>query len=53
MPNAWTKVGVHTRRCLLNRFPYAILYFYEDNEITITSIANLHRNPEHYNNIIE
>lgn len=26
MPDAWTKVGKNTRRCLIKGFPYAILF---------------------------
>ena len=49
MPEAWTKIGERTRRCLLKGFPYALLYITEPSEILITAVANLHRNPEHYN----
>jgi hypothetical protein len=48
MPQAWTKVGKHTRRYLLKGFPYAILYVCEQNEIIITAIADLHRYPDHF-----
>jgi hypothetical protein len=48
MPEAWTKIGARTRRCLLKGFPYALLYIIEPPEILITAVANLHRNPEHY-----
>jgi toxin ParE1/3/4 len=27
-PHGWTKIGKHTRRCILKAFPYAILYEY-------------------------
>jgi len=52
MPEAWTKIGERTRRCLLKGFPYALLYIIEPSEILITAVANLHRNPEHYNDRI-
>ena len=26
MPEAWTKIGERTRRCLIKGFPYALLY---------------------------
>ena len=48
MPEAWTKIGVRTRRCILKDFPYALLYVKEPAEILITAVANLHRDPEHY-----
>ena len=48
MPEAWTKTGRITRRCILKGFPYALLYTIETDEILITAVAHLHRDPEHY-----
>ncbi len=48
MPEGWTKISEHTRRCILKGFPYALLYVPKKEEILITAVANLHRNPEHY-----
>jgi len=48
MPEAWPKTGERTRRCLLKGFPYALLYIVEIDEILITAVAHLHRDPEHY-----
>lgn len=47
-PMIWKKVGKRTRRALLKRFPYLILYIIEENTIFITCIAHQHRNPEDY-----
>jgi len=48
MPEAWTKIGPHTRRCILKGFPYALLYAIETDLILITAVAHLHRDPEHF-----
>lgn len=48
MPEAWTEIGKRTRRCLIKDFPYALLYVIETDEILITAVAHLHRDPEHY-----
>ncbi len=48
MPEAWTRIGQRTRRCMLKGFPYALLYVIESDEVIITALAHLHRNPEHY-----
>ena len=48
MPEAWTKIGKRTRRCMLKSFPYALFYIAEADEILITAVAHLHRNPEQY-----
>ena len=52
MPEAWTKVGQRTRRCLMKGFPYALHYIIDREEILITAIAHLHRDPDHYRNRI-
>lgn len=52
MPEAWSKIGEQTRRCLLKGFPYALHYMSEPDEVVITAVAHLHRNPEHYRNRI-
>jgi hypothetical protein len=52
MPEAWTKIGERTRRCILKAFPYALLYVVETDLILVTAVAHLHRDPEHYGNRI-
>ena len=52
MPEAWSKIGEQTRRCLLKGFPYALHYMSEPDEVVITAVAHLHRDPEHYRNRI-
>lgn len=53
MPDAWPKVGERTRRCMLKGFPYALFFVQEQQEILVTAVAHLHRDPEHYRNRIE
>jgi hypothetical protein len=45
-PKAWPPFTPRTRRCLVNRFPYGILYRADDEEIIVYSIMHLKRNPE-------
>ncbi len=47
-PEAWRKIGKHTRRINIKRFPYLVLYVFTGEEILITCIAHQHRNPEYY-----
>jgi plasmid stabilization system protein ParE len=47
-PEACKIVIKNTRRCLLKSFPFAIFYVFEKEEIIITAIAHLHRNPISY-----
>ncbi len=49
---SWIKVGKRTRRALLKRFPYFILYIFEEETVPITWIANQHRDLEYYINRI-
>ena len=52
MPEAWTKIGNRTRRCVLKGFPYTLLYAIEKDNILITAVNNFQRDPEHYRNKI-
>jgi plasmid stabilization system protein ParE len=46
-PQAWHPLGRNTRRHLLHRFPYGLIYQVRDNEILIVAVAHLHREPEY------
>lgn len=52
-PDAWHKTGQHMRRFILKRFPYLVLYVYEEQKIIITAIAHQHRHPKSYLNRME
>lgn len=52
MPEAWTRIGEKTRRYILKSFPYALFYVIDSDEILITALVHLHRNPERYTDII-
>ena len=44
-PDAWTQVGPRTRRILVDRFPYGLLYFVEEERVIVTAVMNLRRKP--------
>lgn len=46
MPLTWPKLSNDVRRCLLNRFPYAILYRQSKMEIEIIAVMHQHRHPD-------
>lgn len=52
-PTAWKKVGEHTHKLLLKRFPYLVLYIPQEDKILITAIAHQHRKPDYYIDRIE
>jgi plasmid stabilization system protein ParE len=44
-PTAWTKLSSRTRRCLANRFPYAVIFQHNDTDIFIVAVMHLKREP--------
>jgi len=47
-PNAWPQLSKDVRRCLVNRFPYGVLYSVERDEILILAVMNLRRHPDYW-----
>ena len=45
-PLAWTPLSKRTRRCRLNRFPYALLYQIRGDIILVVAVQNLHKHPD-------
>lgn len=44
-PKAFPKQSKNTRKCLINRFPFAVIYQIKPDEIFIVAIAHLSRKP--------
>ena len=47
-PLAWTPLSHNTRRCLVNRFPYGVIYQISDEQIIIIAVMQLNRNPGYW-----
>ena len=47
-PEAWQPYYKESRRCLIRRFPYGVIYQNIDNLIVIIAVANLHREPDYW-----
>ena len=47
-PDMWTEIGGNIRRCLVRRFPYAILYSKEDDSIFVYAIMHTKREPGYW-----
>jgi plasmid stabilization system protein ParE len=47
-PAAWPKHLAGTRRCLLHRFPYSVIYQIESDTIEIVAVMHLHRKPGYW-----
>ena len=44
-PKAFPKLSKNTRKCITNRFPFAVIYQYKKDEIFIVAITHLARKP--------
>lgn len=42
-PNAWTPLSKRTRRCLINRFPYSVIYRVVESKSEIQIIDLMHQ----------
>jgi hypothetical protein len=47
-PEAWSVMSKNTRRCLVNRFPYGVIFQIKPDMLRIIAIANLHRRPDYW-----
>lgn len=49
-PNAFVLLGRRSRRCLVAKFPYGIIYQYkpETNEVLVIAVAHLHRQSDYW-----
>ena len=47
-PKAWTPISKNTRRCLVNRFPFGVIYQEMTNYMHIIAIADLRRKPDYW-----
>ncbi len=44
-PEAWSPISKRTRRCLMRKFPYGIIYQVRDDILLIVAVMHLHREP--------
>jgi len=49
-PEAWSPLSVNTRRCLVNRFPFGVIYQIKPDSIRIIAVADLRRRPNYWMN---
>ena len=47
-PEAWSPLSKNTRRCLVHRFPYGIVYQVKSDIVRIIAVANLRRRPGYW-----
>jgi len=47
-PDAWSVLSKNSRRCLVNRFPYGLIYQIKSHTLRIIAVAHLHRRPGYW-----
>jgi len=47
-PKAWSLLDGGIRRSLARRFPFGVLYAYENKQLFIVAVMNLHRSPNYW-----
>lgn len=47
-PEAWSPLSINTRRCLLNRFPFGVIYQIKQGFLYIIAVADLRRRPDYW-----
>jgi plasmid stabilization system protein ParE len=53
MPFAWTQIKPGIRRVLVYRFPFAVLYAKNANELLILAVMHLSRSPDYWIHRVE
>ena len=51
-PTAWHQLSPRTRRCRTHRFPFGLIYQIRTDEILITSVMDLRRNPTRWKDLV-
>jgi len=51
-PNAWSPISKRSRRCLLRRFPYSVIYSVQQDTVTIVTVVHQRRDPKKWQTLI-
>lgn len=52
-PETWLEIDPGIRKCIVKRFPYALLYIYENSQIIIIAIMHMKRKPDYWKKRIQ
>jgi hypothetical protein len=47
-PDSWSPLSENTRRCLISRFPYGVIYQAKAEEIFVIAVMQLSREPVYW-----
>ncbi len=51
-PRAWHPLSARIRRCRTHRFPFGLLYQIRSDEILITAVMDLRRDPQRWRELL-
>lgn len=51
-PSAWHQLSPRTRRCRTHRFPFGLIYQIRTDEILITAVMDLRRDPASWKDLL-
>lgn len=51
-PETWARVSLRVRRCLVNRFPFALFYHQDGADLEILAVADLRRDPTRWEHLL-
>jgi len=49
-PDAFAELSANTRRGIVNRFPYGLIFQVKEDALRIIAVANLHQRPGYWKN---
>jgi hypothetical protein len=52
-PDAWSALSKNSRRSLVNRFPYGVIYQVKSRSLRIIAVAHLNRRPGYWKERLE
>jgi len=47
-PDAWSPLSKNSRRCIVSRFPYGVIYQIKSRSLRIIAVAHLNRRPGYW-----
>lgn len=45
-PEAWPRLSARTRRCVIKRFPYSLIYQLREDHVLIVAVMHMRREPQ-------
>ena len=52
-PDAWSVLSKNSRRCLVSRFPYGVIYQIKSRSLRIIAVGHLNRRPGYWKERLE